>query len=139
MKDFTAQPRVVEFKINDDVFRGKPYIAAQTMIDFTLGIDKLGDDISAQQGFDILSESLQLVLMPDSYKRFRDRMRDPSSPDFAEMTGQPPIDLPLVNSVVEWIMEEYGMRPPTSPASSSTGSPSPESGTNSTVSVPVGE
>jgi|SRR5882724_5961619 len=138
MKDFTAQPRVVEFKINDDVFRGKPYLAAQTMIDFTLGVDKLGDDITAQQGFDIMSESLQLVLMPDSYKRFRDRMRDPGNPDEASPTGQPPIELPQVNEIIEWIMEEYGMRPPTSSEDSSPGSSNPASGMNSTVTVPVG-
>jgi len=139
MKDFTAQPRVVEFKINDDVFRGKPYLAAQTMIDFTLGVDKLGDDISAQQGFDIMSESLQLVLMPDSYKRFRDRMRDPAQPDAAsDSTTQPPIELPQVNEIIEWIMEEYGMRPPTSSEDSSTGSSNPDVGTSSTVTVPAG-
>lgn len=180
MKDFSRQPRVVEFKINEDVFRGKPYLAAQTMIDFTLGVDKLGDDISAQQGFDIMSESLQLVLMPDSYKRFRDRMRDPSAgtsesadavldrirgvvlqatqggsvtvpvgvlaealdpQDRVEVDAGPndqPIELPQVNEIIEWIMEEYGMRPPTSPADSSTGPSVPGSGMNSTVSVPAG-
>lgn len=138
MKDFTAQPRVVEFKINDDIFRGKPYLAAQTMIDFTLRVDKLGDDISAQQGFDTMAESLQLVLMPDSYKRFKDRMADPSSPDMPSLTGQPPIELPQVNEILTWIMEEYGMRPPESPQDSSAGPLNQEPGTNSTVSVPVG-
>jgi len=127
MKDFTRQPRVVEFMINDDHFRGKPFLAAQTMIDFTLKVDKLGEDITAQQGFDPMSESLALVLMPDSMKRFKDRMIDPSNPDAASLTGQPPIELPQVNEIIEWIMEEYGMRPPASPPTSSDG-PSPQGG-----------
>jgi len=78
--------------INDDHFRGKPFLAAQTMIDFTLKVDKLGEDITAQQGFDLMSESLALVLMPDSMKRFKDRMIDPSNPYAAALTGQPPIE-----------------------------------------------
>jgi len=97
------------------------------MIDFTLKVDKLGEDITAQQGFDLMSESLALVLMPDSMKRFKDRMIDPSNPDAASLTGQPPIELPQVNEIIEWIMEEYGMRPPASPPTSSDG-PSPQGG-----------
>jgi hypothetical protein len=135
MKDFSRQPKVVEFKINDDIFRGKPFLAAQTMIDFTLKVDKLGEDITAQQGFDTMAESLQLVLMPDSYKRFRDRMEDPASPDMLQLTGQPPIELPQVNEIIEWIMEEYGMRPPASPEDSSNGPSNPAPGTNSTESA----
>lgn len=138
MKDFSRQPRVVEFKVNDDTFRGRPYLAAQTMIDFTLKVDKLGDDITAQQGFDIMSESLQLVLMPDSYKTFRGRMIDPSNPDASDTSGQPPIELPQVNDVLAWIMEEYGMRPPAQSEDSSDGSSNPAPGTNSTVTVPAG-
>jgi hypothetical protein len=138
MKDFSKQPRAVEFKINEDVFRGKPHLAAQTMIDFTLKVDSLGEDISAQQGFDTMAESLELVLMPDSYKRFRDRMVDPANSDAADSTGQPPIELPQVNEILEWIMGEYGMRPPTSAEGSSPGSSNPASGTNSTVNVSAG-
>lgn len=132
MKDFTRQPKVVEFMINDDVFRGKPFLAAQTMIDFTLKVDRLGEDLTAQQGFDLMIESLELVLMPDSMKRFKDRMVDPANPDAAHMTGQPPIELPQVNDIIEWIMEEYGMRPPTSAPGSSPGPSLPDAGTPST-------
>jgi hypothetical protein len=179
MKDFSATPRVVEFKIDQDVFRGKPFLAAQTMIDFTLKVDSLGDeeDVSAQQGFDTMAESLQLVLMPDSYSRLRARMREPGGsteqPDDVlgrvretvlqainggsqviptmvltealEPRGDgsptendelnPPIELPKVNEILEWLMGEYGMRPPTSAEGSSDGSSNPASGTNSTESV----
>jgi hypothetical protein len=175
MKDFSRQPRVVEFKIDQDVFRGKPFLAAQTMIDFTLKVDSLGDDLTAQQGFDTMTESLELVLMADSYTRFTARMRDPGGRGescevvlsrvkeavLQAMAGgsamlptthlaqllepqdqQPsldkpgpdsaPIELPQVNEIIEWIMGEYGMRPPAPPEDSSAGSSSPASGTNST-------
>jgi hypothetical protein len=134
MKDFSRQPRVVEFKIDQDVFRGKPFLAAQTMIDFTLKVDSLGEDISAQQGFDTMKESLELVLMPDSYRQFLTRMQPPNAAlnGFSEVS---PIELPQVNEILEWIMGEYGMRPPASPGASSDGSSNPGSGTNSTEST----
>jgi hypothetical protein len=47
----------------------------------------------------------------------------------------PPIELPKVNEILEWLMGEYGMRPPTSAEGSSDGSSNPASGTNSTESV----
>lgn len=137
MKDFSRQPRVVEFKIDQDVFRGKPFLAAQTMIDFTLKVDSLGEDLTAQQGFDTMAESLQQVLMPESYVKFRARMRepevDPQQPTLQKFDMlNPPIELPQVNEIIEWIMGEYGMRPPTSPEDSSNGPSNPDSGTNST-------
>jgi hypothetical protein len=175
MKDFSAKPRVVEFKIDQDVFRGKPFLAAQTMIDFTLKVDSLGDDddVTAQQGFDTMAESLQLVLMPDSYAKLRSRMREPDDQTESAETvlarvkeivltamnegsavipvltlaqaieprdpqpvdadpDAPPIELPRVNEILEWLMGEYGMRPPASPEDSSPGSSTPDAGTNST-------
>lgn len=166
----------MEFKVNKDVFRGKPFLAAQTMIDFTLKVDRLGEDTSAEEGFKVMTESLELVLMPDSYARFIARMRDPSGPNtepaevvllrlknsveamisqdaarkialtevLAALQPQepseadpdnPPIELPQVNEILEWIMGEYGMRPPTSAEGSSLGSSAPASGTNSTESA----
>lgn len=122
----------MEFTIDGDLFRGKPFLAAQTMIDFTLKVDRLGEELTAQQGFDTMAESLALVLMPDSYKLFQSRMTDPANPDAVNSTGKPPIELPQVNEVIEWIMGEYGMRPPTSPEDSSNGPSSPASGTSST-------
>ncbi len=142
MKDFSRQPRVVEFKISPDIFRGKPFLAAQTMIDFTLKVDSIGEDITAEQGFDTMKEALQLVMMPEHYTRFTARMRPPKRLDdhgaeveFLDMDN-PPIELPQVNEILEWLMEEYGMRPPASPEDSSTGSSLPGSGTNSTASAP---
>lgn len=173
MKDFSRQPHAVEFKIHPDIFRGKPFLAAQTMIDFTLKVDSVGDDITAEQGFDTMKEALALVLGPDDYRKFINRMRDPNAdqgepaevvlerikqtvlqatqggsmtipvtiladllaphdpPPTDVDTDAPPIELPQVNEVLEYLMEAYGMRPPEPSPDSSSGPSSPGSGTNS--------
>lgn len=80
MKDFSKAARVVEFAINRDVFRGKPHLAAQTMIDFTLKVESMDEKTATpKQGMDTMLEALQMVLMPDSYKRLRERMVDPTT------------------------------------------------------------
>lgn len=139
MKDFSKQPRVVEFKISPDIFRGKPFLAAQTMIDFTLKVDQLGEDITAEQGFDTMKEALQLVMMPEHYVKFIARMRSPKATDdqgnevdLPVDPNNPPIELPQVNEILEYLMGEYGMRPPTSAEGSSTSPSSQGAGTNST-------
>lgn len=139
MKDFSRKPRVVEFTVNGDVFRGKPFLAAQTMIDFTVSLESVKASDSAAE-FEAMLDSLRLVLMPDSFQRFRERMRDPSD---ASRNGAPvpqdgvapPIEIDQVNEIIEWITGEYGMRPTQPSSESSGGSPSLESGTNSTAST----
>lgn len=139
MKDFTRQAKVVEFRIDDDVFRGKPHLPAQTMIDFTIKVESISDDASPEEGFNSMMESLRMVLMPDSYKRFRERMNDPTpgdaAPDAAREPGYIPIELDQIPDILEYVMGEYGMRPTKPSGDSSTGSPDPESGTNSTGST----
>jgi hypothetical protein len=126
MRDFTRQPRVIEFKIDDDIFRCHPRLPAQTLIDFTLEVEKLGDEMTSEQGIETLIGTLKMVLIPDSYKRFHDRMSDVDYP----------IELPQANEIIQWVMGEYGMRPTESPEASSNGQPSPASGTNLTESTP---
>jgi hypothetical protein len=129
MKDFTRQPRVIEFKIDQDIFRCHPRLPAQTLIDFTLEVEKLGDEMTSEQGIETMIGTLKMVLVPDSYTLFHDRMRDPEFP----------IELDQANEIIQWIMGEYGMRPTESPEASSNGHSSPASGTNSTGSSPAGE
>src|SRR6266576_1485581 len=111
MRDFTRQPRVIEFKIDDDVFRCHPRLSAQTLIDFTLEVEKLGDKMTSEQGIQTMIGTLKMVLVPDSYTLFHDRMSNSSNP----------IELDQVNAVIEWIMGEYGLRPTQQPDTSSAG------------------
>jgi hypothetical protein len=140
MKDFSVKARVVEFTVDGPegkVFRGKPHLAAQTMIDFTLkaeGIDE--KSASQEEGLNMALEAIGMVLMPDSFKTFRDRMREPE-PDAAGSEPYVPIELPQMMDILQWVMGEYGMRPTTPPSESSDGLPGPDSGTNSTASTSV--
>jgi hypothetical protein len=139
MKDFTKQARVVEFTLDGDVFRGKPHLPAQTMIDFTLKVGEMDEEsASAKDGMDTMMECLQMVLMPDSFKRFRERMKDPAAdvgPDAAASPDFVPIELEQVTEILDWVMGEYGLRPTKPSEDSSPGLSSQESGTSSTDST----
>lgn len=127
MKDFTRQPRVIEFKIDDDIFRCHPRLPAQTLIDFTLEVEKIGEEMTSEQGIETMIGTLKMVLVPDHYKVFHDRMSDVLNP----------IELTQANEIIQWVMGEYGMRPTESPEDSSTGQSSPEPGTSSTGDSPA--
>lgn len=129
MRDFTRQPRVIEFQVDHDVFRCHPRLPAQTLIDFTLEVEKLGDEMTSEQGIETMIGTLKMVLVPDSYKLFHDRMRDSLNP----------IELEQTNEIIQWIMGEYGMRPTQSPEASSNGQPTQAPGTNSTEDSPAVE
>lgn len=139
MRDFTKQAKVIEFKINDDVFRCHPVLAADTLVEFAVKAEAMGDNPTGEQGMQAMLDVLQVSLMPDHYRRFRDRMRNPvKAAQEAEAAGQPapapyvPIGLDQVSEIVPWIMEEYGLRPTTPSDDSSDGPSNPEPGTSST-------
>jgi hypothetical protein len=125
MRDFTRQPRVIEIKIDDDVFRCHPRLPAQVLMDFAVKADKMGDNPTGEQGMQAMLDVLQATLIPEHYTRFRERMQD---------TGNP-IELDQVNEIVPWIMEQYGLRP-TAPSGDSSGGPSSqEPGISSTANI----
>jgi hypothetical protein len=137
MKDFSAKPRVVQFTVDGETYRGRPYLPAQTMVDFTLRVEKMGEAATGSDGFATMMESLEMVLMPDSFRKLKDRMKDPladlSTEDAARITELPytPIELPQLDEILKWLMEEYGLRPTQSSSDSLAGSPDPASGTSS--------
>lgn len=137
MKDFSAKPRVVQFTVDGEVYRGRPYLPAQTMVDFTLRVEAMGETATGSDGFETMMESLEMVLMPDSFRKLKDRMRDPLADlpeeERAAVTELPyqPIELPQLQDILEWLMEEYGLRPTQSSSGSSDGQPAQASGMNS--------
>lgn len=137
MKDFSVKPRVVQFTVDGPegkVFRGKPHLAAQTMIDFTLKAEKINEETASQEeGLQMALGALEMVLMPDSYKEFQARMKEAPADASGPGADYVPIELPQMMEILQWVMGEYGMRPTTQPPESSDGPPSPESGTNSTA------
>lgn len=126
MKDFTKQRKVIEFQIDDDVFRAVPVIPADVMIKFVQRFEDMDPESKkSSENIAALLETLETLLIPDSFKRFRARMGDADAA----------IDINQVNEVVEWVMGEYGMRPTQSSDPSSTGSSDQGSGTSSTGST----
>lgn len=113
MRDFTRQPRVIEFKIDGDVFRCHPRLPAQVLMDFAVKADKMGDNPTGEQGIQAMLDVLEATLLPENFHRFQGRMKDPDNP----------IELDQVSEIVPWIMESYGLRP-TAPSEDSSGGPS---------------
>ncbi|MGW2213196.1 hypothetical protein [Streptomyces sp. NPDC001781] len=122
MRDFTRQPRVIEFKVDDDVFRCHPRLPAQVLIDFAVSADQMGDNPTGEQGITAMLGVLEVTLLPGDFKLFRERMSDPERA----------IELEQVSEIVPWIMESYGLRPTTPSDSSSDGPSVPGPGTSLT-------
>lgn len=142
MRDFTRDPRVIEFKIDDDVFRCHPRLPADVLIDFAVKAEGMGDSPTGQQGVQAMLDVLQATLLPEHFRRFRDRMKDPAkAAEEAQAAGRAapapyvPIGLEQVSEIVPWIMEEYGLRPTEPSEDSSDGPSSLAPGTSSTVNI----
>jgi hypothetical protein len=130
MKDFSKVRKPIQFRIDGDVFDATPAIPAQVMIDFTEQITNADPtQMSPKEQVGLLAGMLEIVLLPRSLKRFKERMADVENP----------IGLDQINDVVEWLFEEYGLRPTTESSSSSNGGSPPGTGTTSTDSTPAGE
>ncbi len=124
MKDFTRERKVIEFKIDGDVFRAVPVIPADVMIKFVQRFEDMDPESKkSSENIAALLETLETLLIPDSFKLFRARMGEN-------------VDINQVNEVVEWVMGEYGMRPTQPSEPSSDGSSDPGSGTGLTESTP---
>lgn len=124
IKDFSKQRKRLQFRIDDDLFEAVPAIPAQVMIDFTKTITSTDPtQLTPEQQVNVLTDMLEIVLVPESLKRFQARMADVNSP----------IEMDQINDVVTWLFEEYGMRPTIEPSPSSSGGSLPASGTTSTA------
>jgi hypothetical protein len=129
IKDFSKARKPIQFRIDEDTFDAVPTIPAQVLIDFTKQITTSDPtQMSPEMQVKMLVEMLEIVLRPQSLKRFQERMADVDNP----------IDMEQINDVVFWLFEEYGLRPTTESVSSSNGVSPPATGLTSTVSTPDG-
>lgn len=129
MRDFTRERNKIEFKVDDDVFTAKSPIPAQTLIDFAQRFSSMTAKATVDDQVQAFTAVLRLVLMPVSFDRFTARMSDPEEP----------IEIAQIEEIVEWLFEEYGLRPTEMPSDSSDGQPSPVPGTSLTGSTPAVE
>jgi hypothetical protein len=127
MKDFTRERKKIEFKIDDDVFTAKSPIPAQTLMDFASAFSSMNEDSAVEDQLAAFQGVLDLVLMPQSLERFKQRMSD----------ADEPVSVEQVEEIVSWLFEEYGLRPTQPSEPSVPGPPAPDSGMSLTGNTPV--
>ena len=124
IRDFTKSIEPLKFRIGSDIFEATPLIPARQMLSLATTLEKF-DERNPDMG---LFETLfNTVLRPGSRDRFIRRMDD----------SENPIDFEQVNQVIQWLMEQYGLRPIAPPPNSSDGSANRDGGNNSTAGAPA--
>lgn len=130
IKDFSKVRKTLQFRVDDDVFQAASAIPAEVMIQFTEAITSSDPTkMSPKEQVGVLRGMLEIVLVPESLARFKERMADVGNP----------IELDQINDIVTWLFEEYGMRPTVESVSSPNGASPPGPGTGSTVTTPARE
>ncbi len=125
MKSFTRDRHPIEFEIDGEKFDAVQAIPADVLMDMTNGFQNM-DEGDTKASINAMLTVLEKFLLPNSFRRFRERMG----------SQEQPIELPQVEEVVLWLMEQYGMRPTEQSSVSADGLQLPGSGTNLTGSTP---
>jgi hypothetical protein len=122
-KDFSRKRKRLDFTIDDDTFDAATALPGDIYAEFVTLYNSTSDVETYAQQHDLLKEALELALLPESWQRFAERLKDKHNP----------IDDDQLADVVLWLLEEYGLRPTQPSQPSSDGPASPESGTSSTA------
>lgn len=120
-KDFTKKRTRITFRIDDDRFEAASAIPAGTLVQFVVKFATLSD-MSVDKKVSVLSEVLEMVLIPESFQRLTERLTDQENP----------IDFDQLNDIIVWLLGEYGLRPTQPSSPSQVGLPNPEHGMNLT-------
>jgi hypothetical protein len=128
VKNFTPKRKLLRFKIDDDVFEATPALPALLAMEFADNAQAF-ETADSHRRIELIQAIFDLVLEEKSATRFFERLSSKSDA----------IDIQTMFDVVDWLMGEYGGRPTESPASSSNGSETQESGSSLTVIAPVTE
>ena len=101
----------IPFKIHGEIFHGVPDLPAGMLFDMASMFSdvKGGSGIGTQ--FETLDRFFQLLLVPESYERFKERMRDPERP----------ITIGIMMAVMRYLIEQMTGRPTEQSSSSSAG------------------
>lgn len=126
-KSFSRNRPKIQFEVDGDIFTAASGLPAGTLAEFGVRYADAASDKGIKEQFETLSQVLSLVLLPDSYALFSERLSDRTRP----------IDLDQLNDVIVWLLEQYGLRPTVPSSDSSSGSPLPEPGTSSTDGAPA--
>lgn len=129
IKDFSRPRKPVVFTVDGDTFEAAPAIPAETLAEFGDRYQSVNEADTIRDTFQILASVFELVLLPNSHALILARLKDRSNP----------IDIDQLTEIIEWLMEQYGLRPTRSSPDSSNGQPPQEPGTSSTDAAPAEE
>lgn len=121
-RDFSRKRTPLTFTIDGELFEAAPVLPGDIYAEFVTHYNGTADTDTYQQQHDLLKGALKLALLPESYDRFANRLKD----------KERPIDDDQMADVILWLLEAYGLRPTQPSQPSSDGPASPESGTSST-------
>lgn len=132
VKDFSRQRKRHIFRIDGDVFEAATALPGKVLARFAKRFADI-EALPVDEQLDAFADALSMVLLPESDARFQKRLDDLENP----------IELDQASDVIQWLLEQYGLRPTEPSSPSSPGLPSLASGTSSTdaaqpqVSIPA--
>lgn len=126
IRDFSKKRKDISFRVDDDIFHAAPGVPADVLMDFAAEFSGLTTQATVDQQLKAFRGMFEVVLLPESLKRFNERMRDRENP----------IEIDQVEEIISWLMEQYGLRPTEVPSSSPPGQPDLVPGTTSTAITP---
>jgi hypothetical protein len=127
IRDFSKKRKKLVFRVDDDEFEAASAIPAEVMIQFAERITTADPSkMTPKEQVAIFRDMLEMVLLPESMAVMRQRMAD----------ARNPVDMQQLDEIIQWLFEEYGMRPTVDPSSSSNGDSPLGSGTTLTAATP---
>ena len=128
IRDFTKKRDDISFRVDDDIFHAARGVPAEVLMDFATQFSGMSLETPVDEQLKAFRGVFELVLLPESLRRFNERMRDRENP----------IEMDQCEQIITWLMEKYGLRPTELPSNSLPGQDGPVSGTTSTVITPDG-
>lgn len=125
IRDFSVADAMLQFRVGSDLFEALPDIPL-TIIQQVSKLTNVRQEMM-ERGVDAILEITDMFLTDESAALFRQRVMEKK------------IGLRVFMNVIQWLLEEYGVRPTPPSSNSSAGSSDGETGTSSTDGVPLGE
>lgn len=125
-KDFTKKRKQINFLLDSpEPYLCYPALALPSLQEIAL----ISGNMTAETATESFAEFFKVVLQPESAERMNAKLYDRMNP----------LDSEQANEIMEWLMEEYGLRPTSPSSDSSDGSPTGDGGTPSEAGRSVGD
>lgn len=131
-RDFSRKRRPIFFTIDEDRFDCRKALGAADLQDAMMkfkGARAEGDDITTENVLEKISMALEILLLPESHKRFIEMIMD--------RDREEPIDLVQLTEIFQWLVEQYTARPTQALSDSSTSLKTDNAGTDSPDGAPL--